>query len=296
MMDIGTLCWETISFMYYHVRVSLLYVARVGMKCAYLATNIVSLDPDTSCQNLVLRLELHKASALVVEKLTLDLYPRYISCFSRCSGRCPILNCCNLGTVNMKSLIINYVICMLFLITRVDENIIDEHYHKCIQIVPALLKELIYKVHGLLVPLLELIQFGILLGKLGVGQVALQEKLPEFSNYWPSILLLTVIIVMVAIVVVVLLVIVDTIIRIVVIIGAPSIIKLAFVITGFEAVTIPSILWGNLPIKISDMASSIRVPVADVTLFSSAQLLRENTDSVCLNQRMSPTAPSVPLK
>nr|GEX10230.1 putative ribonuclease H-like domain-containing protein [Tanacetum cinerariifolium] len=38
-------------------------------------------------------------------------------------------------------------------------------------IVPAFLNELIYKVHGLLVLLLELNRFGILLGELGVGQV-----------------------------------------------------------------------------------------------------------------------------
>nr|GEU51750.1 hypothetical protein [Tanacetum cinerariifolium] len=45
-----------------------------------------------------------------------------------------------------------------------------------------------------------------------------------------------------------------------------------------------------------DKASSVRVPIANFTLQSSVQLLRENTDSVRLNQRMSPTAPSVPLK
>ncbi|GJY32940.1 hypothetical protein Tco_0417409, partial [Tanacetum coccineum] len=45
-----------------------------------------------------------------------------------------------------------------------------------------------------------------------------------------------------------------------------------------------------------DKASSVRVPVANVTLFSSAHLLRENTDSVHSNQRIRPTAPSVPLK
>ncbi|GJW99133.1 hypothetical protein Tco_0180941 [Tanacetum coccineum] len=45
-----------------------------------------------------------------------------------------------------------------------------------------------------------------------------------------------------------------------------------------------------------DKASSVKVPVANVTLFSSAQLLRENTDSVRSNQRMGPIAPSVPLK
>ncbi|GJZ82098.1 hypothetical protein Tco_0647092 [Tanacetum coccineum] len=45
-----------------------------------------------------------------------------------------------------------------------------------------------------------------------------------------------------------------------------------------------------------DKASSVRVPVANVTLSSSAHLLRENTDSVHSNQRMRPTAPYVPLK
>nr|GEY84692.1 hypothetical protein [Tanacetum cinerariifolium] len=52
------------------------------------------------------------------------------------------------------------------------------------------------------------------------------------EGFWPSILLLTVIIVTVAIVVAFVLVIVDTIIGIVIAVGAPSIIKLTFVITG----------------------------------------------------------------
>nr|GEU65610.1 hypothetical protein [Tanacetum cinerariifolium] len=46
-------------------------------------------------------------------------------------------------------------------------------------IVPAFLKELICKVLGLLVPLLELNQFGILLGELGEGQIA--------SGGWPFV-------------------------------------------------------------------------------------------------------------
>ncbi|GKF67414.1 hypothetical protein Tco_0197093, partial [Tanacetum coccineum] len=45
-----------------------------------------------------------------------------------------------------------------------------------------------------------------------------------------------------------------------------------------------------------DKASSVKVPVTNVTLFSSAHLLRENTNSVRSNQRIRPTAPSVPLK
>ncbi|GJW62517.1 hypothetical protein Tco_0111852 [Tanacetum coccineum] len=39
-----------------------------------------------------------------------------------------------------------------------------------------------------------------------------------------------------------------------------------------------------------DKASSVKVPVANVTLFSSTHLLQENTDSVCSNQRIRPTA------
>nr|GEX24304.1 hypothetical protein [Tanacetum cinerariifolium] len=68
------------------------------------------------------------------------------------------------------------------------------------------------------------------------------------QGFRPFILLLTVIIVTVAIVAVVVLVLVDMIIGIVVVVvGAPSIIKLVFVIS----VTVPSILWGNPSIKTS---------------------------------------------
>nr|GEW05108.1 hypothetical protein [Tanacetum cinerariifolium] len=45
-----------------------------------------------------------------------------------------------------------------------------------------------------------------------------------------------------------------------------------------------------------DRASSVKVPVANFTLQSSMQLLRENTNSVRSNQWISPTAPSEPLK
>ncbi|GKG43859.1 hypothetical protein Tco_0482952, partial [Tanacetum coccineum] len=44
-------------------------------------------------------------------------------------------------------------------------------------IVPAFLKELIYRVFGQLVPLMELDRFGILLGEREEGQEDLQEKL-----------------------------------------------------------------------------------------------------------------------
>nr|GEV18574.1 hypothetical protein [Tanacetum cinerariifolium] len=53
-----------------------------------------------------------------------------------------------------------------------------------------------------------------------------------------------------------------------------SVLKLSFVIIG----------WAYAFYQ--DKASSVRVLVANVTLFSSAQLLRENTDSVRSNQRM----------
>ncbi|GJS05969.1 hypothetical protein Tco_0362765 [Tanacetum coccineum] len=45
-----------------------------------------------------------------------------------------------------------------------------------------------------------------------------------------------------------------------------------------------------------DRASLVKVPVANFTLQSSVQLLRENTDSVRSNQQISPKAPSEPLK
>ncbi|GJT15089.1 hypothetical protein Tco_0873795 [Tanacetum coccineum] len=45
-----------------------------------------------------------------------------------------------------------------------------------------------------------------------------------------------------------------------------------------------------------DRASSVKVPVANFTLQSLVQLLWENTDLVRSNQRISPTAPSEPLK
>ncbi|GKF09060.1 hypothetical protein Tco_0043284, partial [Tanacetum coccineum] len=45
-----------------------------------------------------------------------------------------------------------------------------------------------------------------------------------------------------------------------------------------------------------DRASLVKVPVENFTLQSSVQLLQEKTDSVRSNQRISLTAPSVPLK
>nr|GEV28949.1 receptor-like protein kinase HERK 1 [Tanacetum cinerariifolium] len=84
------------------------------------------------------------------------------------------------------------------------------------------------------------------------------------GGFLPSILLLEVIIVAVAIIV---LVVVDAIIGVVVVIsGVPSIIKLSFVIIGFEVVTFPSILLGNPPMKTSMIFSVFGVPVGPLFL------------------------------
>ncbi|GKE65009.1 hypothetical protein Tco_1519170, partial [Tanacetum coccineum] len=92
------------------------------------------------------------------------------------------------------------------------------------------------------------------------------------EGFLPSIMLLLVIIVAVVIVVVTVVIVVVTVV-LVVVVGEG---------------------WANKFHQ--DKASSVRVPVANFTLQSSVQLLRENTDSVRSNQRMRPTAPSVPFK
>ncbi|GJX62564.1 hypothetical protein Tco_0295464 [Tanacetum coccineum] len=95
------------------------------------------------------------------------------------------------------------------------------------------------------------------------------------EGFLPSILMLVVIIVTVVIVTVILVVVVD---------DVSPILKLSFVIIG----------WAYAFHQ--DKTLSVRVPIANVTLFSLAQLLRESTDLVRSNERMRPTAPSVPLK
>ncbi|GKD38230.1 hypothetical protein Tco_1258437, partial [Tanacetum coccineum] len=97
------------------------------------------------------------------------------------------------------------------------------------------------------------------------------------NGFLLSILLLVVIIVVVVIVVV-------TIVLVVVVVEDQGIL---------EASSIP-IGWVNEFHQ--DKASSVRVPVANFTLQSLVQLLRENTDLVHSNQRMRPTTPFVPLK
>ncbi|GJZ81977.1 reverse transcriptase domain-containing protein [Tanacetum coccineum] len=81
----------------------------------------------------------------------------------------------------------------------------------------------------------------------------------------------------------------------------PSILLLVMIIVAVVIVVVTVVLvvvigegWENEFHQ--DKASSVRVLVANFTLQSSVQFLRENTDSVHLNQRMRPTSPSVPLK
>ncbi|GJY21839.1 hypothetical protein Tco_0394405 [Tanacetum coccineum] len=79
-----------------------------------------------------------------------------------------------------------------------------------------------------------------------------------------------------------------------------SILLLAVIIVAvamvFLVVLVIGVVEGWVYAFNQDKASSVRVPVANVTFFSSAQFLRENTDSVRSNQRMMPTAPFIPLK
>nr|GFB30002.1 hypothetical protein [Tanacetum cinerariifolium] len=103
------------------------------------------------------------------------------------------------------------------------------------------------------------------------------------DSFLPSILLVVVITVtaVVVVVTVILVIVVIAIVGVVIVVviigivvvvdGVSSILKLSFVIIG----------WAYAFHQ--DKASSVRVPVANVTLFSSAQLLQENTDSIRSN-------------
>ncbi|GJW58480.1 hypothetical protein Tco_0105211, partial [Tanacetum coccineum] len=103
------------------------------------------------------------------------------------------------------------------------------------------------------------------------------------------ILLLVVIIVTVVIVAVILVVVV------VVIVGVVIVVAIIRIVVVVMIIGVVVVVGGWAYAFHQDKASSVRVPVANVTLSFSEHLLRENTDSVRSNQRMSPTAPSVPL-
>ncbi|GJU19101.1 reverse transcriptase domain-containing protein [Tanacetum coccineum] len=106
------------------------------------------------------------------------------------------------------------------------------------------------------------------------------------EGFLPSTLLM-VIMVTVVIVAVILVVVIVVIFGVVVVVGGvSSIIELSFMIIGFLHIIMFHYLL-HLPLGYGwayafhqDKASSVKVPVANVTLFSLAQLLRENTDSI----------------
>ncbi|GJS85798.1 hypothetical protein Tco_0752339 [Tanacetum coccineum] len=100
----------------------------------------------------------------------------------------------------------------------------------------------------------------------------------------PSVLLLTIVVAIVGVAVVV--------VAAGAVVESSSVVKLSFVVTRYLHWSFAC--WAYAFHQ--DKASLVKVPVANVTLFSSAHLLRENTDSVRSNQRIRPTAPSVPLK
>ncbi|GJT43188.1 hypothetical protein Tco_0951903 [Tanacetum coccineum] len=108
----------------------------------------------------------------------------------------------------------------------------------------------------------------------------------SFDSFLPSVLLLVVIIITIVIVVVILIVVVVVIVEVVIVV---VIIGVVVIVGGVSSIL--KFCWAYAFHR--DKASSVRVPVANVTLSSSTHLLRENTDSVRSNQRMRPTAPFV---
>ncbi|GJV93545.1 hypothetical protein Tco_1541358 [Tanacetum coccineum] len=96
----------------------------------------------------------------------------------------------------------------------------------------------------------------------------------SLEGFMPSILLLVVTVVIVAVILVVVVV--------VAIVGVVIVVMIIRVVVACWAYEFHQV-----------KASSVRVPVENVTLSSLAHLLRENTDSVRSNQRMRPTAPSL---
>ncbi|GJT26449.1 hypothetical protein Tco_0906724 [Tanacetum coccineum] len=126
----------------------------------------------------------------------------------------------------------------------------------------------------------ELFSVGAFCTERKVSMVSFRRISP--NRFLSSILLVVVIIVMVVIIVVILVVVTFAIVEVVIVV----------VVFGIVVVVVDG--WACAFHQ--DKASSVKVPVANVTLFSLAHLLRENTDSVRSNQRLRSTAPSVPLK
>ncbi|GJS81350.1 ribonuclease H-like domain-containing protein [Tanacetum coccineum] len=109
------------------------------------------------------------------------------------------------------------------------------------------------------------------------------------EGFLPFILLVVVIIVTV----------VNVVVMVILVVVIAAIIGVVIIVTIIGVVVVVMII-GVVVVEFhQDKASSVRASVANFTLQSSSQLLRENTDSVRSNQRMRPTAPSVyptPLK
>ncbi|GJY93611.1 hypothetical protein Tco_0509393 [Tanacetum coccineum] len=116
------------------------------------------------------------------------------------------------------------------------------------------------------------------------------------ERFLASILLLVVIIVTVVIGIVIMIVVVD--------VGYVDASRQKFgarLVVKFPSILIVILIGLFIPISWAlcihqGHGISVRVPVANVTLSSSAHLLQENTDSVRSNQWMRSIAPSVPLK
>ncbi|GJU03649.1 hypothetical protein Tco_1113987 [Tanacetum coccineum] len=182
---------------------------------------------------------------------------------------------------------------------RVFEKSLGKYLHPLTSVGDSLnlsqfISKLINKVLRLTGAASALNRFGILLVELEEGQVHFLHRgrlhIPTVFSWGDSIspdgflpftLLFLVIIVAVVIVV--------TVIMVVVVVGeGSSIIKLSFVIIG----SLHRIAGAN---EFTGQASSVRVQV-EISLCVLVQFLWENNDSVRSNQRMRPTAPSVPLK
>nr|GEW75123.1 hypothetical protein [Tanacetum cinerariifolium] len=132
-----------------------------------------------------------------------------------------------------------------------------------LSIVSAFMKELIGKMHRLHVSLLELSRFEIPLGELEI-----------ISSSWPFVFTIP-----------------DHVSHLVASITLDSARSCMMQVVGDGVMVVVVVESSSV-----DRASSVKVPVANFTLQSSIQLLRENTDSVRSKQRMSLTAPSEPLK
>ncbi|GJY27613.1 hypothetical protein Tco_0403380, partial [Tanacetum coccineum] len=190
MMDNGTPCRKTISFIYNLVRVSILSIALMGMKCADLVrrstmTQIVSCLLDVLgsfvTKSIVILSHFHVGIFGCIKPGWMEYFDLWDSCMIK-SLKPP-------KNGNQLWFLIHRV-----LSGRTSNALSIPHRFSAlmfpslmprfrlrgfVMIVPAFMKELIYKVLGLLVPILALNRFEILLGEPEEGQVA--------SSGWPFV-------------------------------------------------------------------------------------------------------------